>query len=37
MEGYDLLVCHAGTTGGLLKLDEMICPILSNLGLHPID
>lgn len=26
MESYHLPVCHAGTIGGLSKLDEMICP-----------
>ena len=27
MESYHLPVCHAGTIGGLSKLDEMICPL----------
>jgi phenylpropionate dioxygenase-like ring-hydroxylating dioxygenase large terminal subunit len=26
MESYHLPVCHAGTIGGLSKLDEMVCP-----------
>ncbi|WP_350335978.1 aromatic ring-hydroxylating oxygenase subunit alpha [Coralliovum pocilloporae] len=26
MESYHLPVCHAGTIGGLSRLDEMICP-----------
>ncbi|MDW3224919.1 MAG: Rieske 2Fe-2S domain-containing protein [Paracoccaceae bacterium] len=26
MESYHLPVCHAGTIGGLSKLDDMICP-----------
>lgn len=26
MESYHLPVCHAGTIGGLSKLEEMICP-----------
>ena len=26
MESYHLPICHAGTIGGLSKLDEMICP-----------
>ncbi len=26
MESYHLPVCHAGTVGGLSKLEEMICP-----------
>ena len=26
MESYHLPMCHAGTIGGLSKLDEMICP-----------
>ena len=26
MESYHLPVCHAGTVGGLSRLDEMICP-----------
>lgn len=30
MESYHLPVCHAGTIGGLSKLEEMICPP----GLH---
>jgi phenylpropionate dioxygenase-like ring-hydroxylating dioxygenase large terminal subunit len=27
MESYHLPVCHAGTIGGLSKLDEMVCPL----------
>ena len=26
MESYHLPVCHAGTIGGLSKLEEMVCP-----------
>ena len=26
MESYHLPVCHAGTIGGLSRLDEMVCP-----------
>ncbi len=26
MESYHLPVCHAGTVGGLSRLDEMVCP-----------
>ncbi|MDA8586998.1 Rieske 2Fe-2S domain-containing protein [Rhodobacteraceae bacterium] len=26
MESYHLPVCHAGTIGGMSKLDEMVCP-----------
>lgn len=37
MESYHLPVCHAGTIGGLSKLDEMICPPgLANFNYHTI-
>lgn len=37
MESYHLPVCHAGTIGGLSKLDEMVCPPgLSTFNYHTI-
>jgi|TARA_B110000093_G_scaffold182346_1_gene228730 phenylpropionate dioxygenase-like ring-hydroxylating dioxygenase large terminal subunit len=37
MESYHLPVCHAGTIGGLSKLDEMICPPgLASFNYHTI-
>ncbi len=37
MESYHLPVCHAGTIGGLSKLEEMICPPgLSGFNYHTI-
>ncbi len=37
MESYHLPVCHAGTIGGLSKLDDMVCPPgLSAFNYHTI-
>lgn len=37
MESYHLPICHAGTIGGLSKLDEMVCPPgLPNFNYHTI-
>ena len=37
MESYHLPVCHAGTIGGLSKLDEMVCPPgLATFNFHTI-
>jgi len=37
MESYHLPVCHAGTIGGLSKLEEMVCPPgLSGFNYHTI-